>query len=86
MDNAKQFVTIYVTISDYRSTEMCEYMGKQLHETAPAARKSEEAGFTQFLAHKFTLLISKMHLTLNAISPFRCSMQEVGGALNKLYL
>ena len=38
------------------NTEGCKLMGKELRETAPAARGSKEAGFTQFLAHKSTLL------------------------------
>ena len=38
------------------STEMCKFMGKELRENAPAARQSEEAGFTQFLTLKSTLL------------------------------
>ena len=41
-------------------TEMCKFMGKELRETAPAARGREEAGFTQFLTHKSTLLSMKV--------------------------
>ena len=40
----------------YQSTEKCRFMGKELRENAPATRGSEEAGFTQFLTHKSTLL------------------------------
>ena len=35
---------------------MCKFMYKELCENASAARWSEEAGFTQFLTHKSTLL------------------------------
>ena len=38
------------------STEMCRFIGKELRENAPAVRESKEAGFTQFLTHKYTLL------------------------------
>ena len=37
---------------------MCKFMGKELRENAPAARQNEEAGISQFLTHKFTLLSS----------------------------
>ena len=39
-------------------------MGKELRENAPAARGSEEAGFTQFLTHKYTLLSMCIYLAL----------------------
>ena len=35
---------------------MCKFTGKELRENAPAARGSEEAGLTQILVHKPTLL------------------------------
>ena len=37
-------------------TEMRKFMGEELRENVPAARGTEEAGFTQFLTHKSTLL------------------------------
>ena len=37
-------------------------MGEELRENAPAARGSEEAGLTQFLAHKYTLLSMCIYL------------------------
>ena len=35
---------------------MCKFIGKELHGNAPAARGSNEVGFTQFLTHKSTRL------------------------------
>ena len=37
-------------------TEVFKLMCKELRENAPAARGRQEAGFTQFLTHKYTLL------------------------------
>ena len=35
---------------------MCKFMGKELRKNAPAARGSEDAGFTQFRTPKSTPL------------------------------
>ena len=35
---------------------MCKFMGQELLENSPVARESEEAGITQFLTHKSTLI------------------------------
>ena len=35
-------------------------MGRELRENAPAAKGSEEAGFTQFLTYESTLLDTQM--------------------------
>ena len=54
-----EFAPMFIRlIRNPHNTEMCKFMGKELLENAPAPIGSEKAGFTQFLAHKSTLLSS----------------------------
>ena len=58
--NSKEFdIWLSLFPSCTSRTEMCKFMGKELHENAPAARGVEEARFTQSLTHKSSLLSTK---------------------------
>ena len=46
---------------------MCKFTDKEFRENAPAARRSEEAGLTQFLTYKYTLLSTKVGIPKSEI-------------------